>query len=215
MSTAQNSKILKTVKVILDIFFWLLVVASILMLLWTVLSPVVMRLTGIPITASVPVTIGQGVDPRVEVAIAGAETKDNHMAFIDDAQGTLRIETRDWYLNFISNIPKLVTGFSLAYLAYLLRSIVISIQQGDVFTKENVVRVRRLGYLVLGVALVQASLEYLAAYEFFRMLEIISPPLSLPSPFEASTILASLLILALAQVWSYGLELEQDRALTI
>jgi hypothetical protein len=215
MSAAKNSKILHTVKVILDIFFWLLVIASVLMLLWTALSPVIMRLTGIPITSSAPVTIGQGVDPRMEVVISGAETSGIRMAYIEDAQGTLRIETHDWYLNFISNLAKLVTGSGLAYLAYLLRSIVISIMQGDVFTPENVVRVRRLGYLVLGVAFVQASLEYLAAYEFFRLLEMTSPPISLPSPFEAGTILASLLILALAQVWSYGLELEQDRALTI
>ena len=41
------------------------------------------------------------------------------------------------------------------------------------------------------------------------------PALSLPSPFRAEIILTSLLILILAQVWSYGLELERDQALTI
>jgi len=109
----------------------------------------------------------------------------------------------------------LLSAIGLAYLVYLLRSVVIAIQQGDVFTQENVTRIRRLGYLVLVVALVRALLEYVAAYEFLRQLTITSPPLSLPSPFDAGVILASLLILALAQVWSYGLDLERERALTI
>ena len=114
-----------------------------------------------------------------------------------------------------SNLAKLLTAVGLAYLVYLLRSVVIAIQLGEVFTQQNVMRIRRLGYLVLIVAFVRALVEYIAAYEVLNRLEILKPPLSLPSPFEAEVILASLLILALAQVWSYGLELERERALTV
>jgi hypothetical protein len=215
MSANQNPKIIRIVKVILDIIFWMLVIVTVFSLLWTVLSPVILSVTDIVIMSSVPVAIGQGTEPRMEVVIAGSDTQIPRMAFVDEAQGTLRLETTDWYLIFISNLAKLLTAGGLAYLVYLLRSIIIAIQQGAIFTQENVTRIRRLGYLVLIVALVRALLEYVAAYEFFRQLTILSPPLSLPSPFDAGVILASLLILALAQVWSYGLALERERALTI
>ena len=215
MSAKQNPRVLRIVKIILDIIFGLLVIVSAFLLLWIVLSPFILNVTDIAIMSSVPVAIGSGTEPRMEVEVAGAEAKGIQAAYVDETQGTLRLETTDWYLIFISNLAKLLTAIGLAYLVHLLRSVVMAIQQGDVFTQKNVTRIRRLGYLVLVVALVRALLEYVAAYEFLRQLTITSPSLSLPSPFDAGVILASLLILALAQVWSYGLELERERALTI
>lgn len=215
MSPNQNTRILRIVRTILNILFGLLVIVSVFLALWVALSPIILDLTDITITSSVPVAIGEGGEPRMEVAIASPDAKGVRTAFVDQAQGTLRLETTDWYLNFVSNLAKLITAVGLAYLVYLLRAMVIAIQQGEVFTEENVNRMRRLGYLVLGVSLVKAGLEYTAASEVLRQLNITSPPLSLPSPFDPVIILASLLILALAQVWSYGLELERERALTI
>ncbi|MCJ7535821.1 MAG: DUF2975 domain-containing protein [Anaerolineales bacterium] len=215
MSANQNPKILRIVKVILDILFGLLVIVSVFLLLWIALSPFILSMSGITIMSSVPVAIGTGNDPRMDVEIAGADAEGIQIAYIDEAQGTLRLETTDWYLIFVSNLAKLLTAVGLAYLIYLLRSVIIAIQNGEVFTQENVLRIRRLGYLVLIVAFVKAAVEYFAAYEILNQLTIVVPPLSLPSPFEAEVILASLLILVLAQVWSYGLELERERALTV
>ena len=215
MDITHNTKILRIVKTILNILFGLLVVVSFFLVLWIVLSPFILQVTDIAVTSSVPVTIGQGTNPSIEVVIAGADLKGINWAFVDQAQGTLRLETTDWYLIFISNLAKLLTAIGLAYLIYLLRSVVIAIQQGEIFSLQNVTLIHRIGYLVLVLALLQAALEYFAAYEFFRQLAIVSPPLSLLSPFELGVILASLLILALAQVWSYGLELERERELTI
>ena len=215
MDITHNTKILRIVRTILNILFGLLVIVSFFLVLWIILSPFILQITDITVTSSVPVTIGQGTNPSMEVVIAGADLQGINWAFVDQAQGTLRLETKDWYLIFISNLAKLLTAIGLAYLIYLLRSVVIALQQGEVFSPQNVTLIRRIGYLVLVLALLQAAVEYFAAYEFFRQLNIISPPLSLPSPFEPGVILASLLILALAQVWSYGLELERERALTI
>lgn len=215
MSTKQNTKILRLVKTILDIIFGLLVFASVFLALWIVLSPVILNVTDVVIMSSVPVAIGTGSEPRMEVEVAGAEAKGIQAAYLDEAQGTLRLETNDWYLIFISNLAKLLTAIGLTYLIYLLRSLIIAILQGDVFTQENVILMRRIGYLVLIVAFVKAAVEYIAANEILNQLTIVEPPLSLPSPFQSEVILASLLILVLAQVWSYGLELEYERALTI
>ena len=215
MSATQNRKLPRIVKSVLDIIFGLLIVVCVFLVLWIAFSPLILNMSDIVITSSVPVAIGSGDEPRFEVEIAGAEAQGIRNAFVEEAQGTLRLETTDWYFIFISNLAKLVTAIGLAYVVYLLRSVIKALLQGDVFTQENVVKIRRIGYAVLIVALVRAAAEYLAANEILNQLRIVDPALSLPSPFEAEVILASLLILVLAQVWSYGLELEHERAMTI
>lgn len=215
MSNNQNPRILRILKIVLDILFGLLTIVSGFLVLWIVFSPFIISSTGIAITSSVPVAIGEDGEPRMEVEIAAGDSDRIRWAFLDEAQGTLRMETTDRYMIFISNLARLLTALGISYLIYLLRTVVISVQHGEVFTEQNVKRIRRLGYLVLGLSLAQAFFEYIAAYEVLRQVNITSPPLSVPSPFEPGVILASLLILALAQVWGYGLELERDRALTI
>jgi hypothetical protein len=203
------------VKVILDILFWMLVVVTTFLVLWIAFSPLILQVSDIVITSSVPVAIGSGDVPRFEVEVADAEAKGIRNAFVEEAQGTLRLETTDWYLIFVSNLGKLVVALGLLYVVYLLRSLFTAILQEEIFTQENAALIRRTGYAVLIVGLLKAAAEYFAAWEVLRQLTITSPPLSLPSPFEAVIILSSLLILVLAQVWSYGLELEREKALTI
>ena len=215
MSSTQNQKLPRIVKTVLDIIFGLLIIVCVFLVLWIAFSPLILNMSDIVITSSVPVAIGSGDEPRFEVGIAGAEAQGIRNAFVEEAQGTLRLETTDWYFIFISNLAKLLTAIGLAYVAYLLRSVLQAILKGEIFTQENVVKIRRIGYAVLIVAFVRAAAEYLAAYEILNQLTITRPALSLPSPFEAEVILASLLILVLAQVWSYGLELERERAMTI
>lgn len=215
MSTTLNSRLTRAVKVILDILFWMLVVVTTFLVLWIAFSPLILQVSDIVITSSVPVAIGSGDVPRFEVEVADAEAKGIRNAFVEEAQGTLRLETTDWYLIFVSNLGKLVVALGLLYVVYLLRSLFTAILQEEIFTQENAALIRRTGYAVLIVGLLKAAAEYFAAWEVLRQLTITSPPLSLPSPFEAVIILSSLLILVLAQVWSYGLELEREKALTI
>jgi hypothetical protein len=215
MATKQNQKLARLTKTVLDIVFWLLIGAIAFLILWIALSPLILRVSDIAITSSVPVAIGSGDDPQFEVEIANAEANGIRNAYVEEAQGTLRLETTDWYSIFISNLGKLVIATGLAYVVYQLRTILQALLQGEVFTQENVARMHRIGYSVLVVGFINAAAEYFAALEVLRQLIIVEPALSLPSPFQAVIILASLLILILAQVWSYGLELEREKALTI
>lgn len=215
MSATLNSRLTKFVKGILNLLFWLLVVVTTFLVLWIAFSPLILQVSDIVISSSVPVAIGSGDMPRFEVEVAGEEAKGIRNAFVEDAQGTLRLETSDWYLIFVSNLGKLVTALGLLYVIHLLRALFAAILQDEIFTQENAILVRRIGYAVLIAGFLQAAAEYFAAREMLRVLTITSPQLSLPSPFEAVIILASLLILVLSQVWSYGLELEREKALTI
>jgi len=215
MATNQNLKLIRVVKTLLDVILGLLVIVCVFLVLWTAFSPLILNMSDIVITSSVPVAIGSGDEPQFEVEIAGAETKGIQAAFVDEAQGTLRLETTDWSIIFISNLAKLLVAIGLAYVVYLIRAVLQAILQGDPFAPENTVRIRWIGYMVLLVGFLKAVVEYFAAREILNQLMIVEPALSLPSPFEAEIILASLLILVLAQVWSYGMQLERDQALTI
>jgi hypothetical protein len=215
MFNPQNQKLTRVVKIILDFLFGLLVVAALLLTLWIVLSPIIMRVIDVPITASVHVTIGSGDDPQIPVEVLGSTTKGISNAFVTDARGTLRLETTNWSFVFISNLAQLLTAIGLASIVYLLRSVVTAILKVEPFSAQNVVNIRRMGFLVLLVGFLRPAVEYLSAQAILKQVTITEPELSLPSPFQVEVILASLLILVLAQVWSYGVELKHDQLLTI
>jgi hypothetical protein len=215
MSNPQNQKLTRVVKFLLDFIFGLLVVAAAFLILWIALSPIIMQVIDIPITASVPVAIRSGAEPRIQVEVAGSTVKGIQTAFVDDVQGILRLETTNWSFIFISNLAKLITAIGLACIVYLLRTVVAAVLHGDPFSPQSAVNIRRMGYLVLIVGFLRPAVEYLAAQAILKQLTITKPELSLPSPFQVEVILASLLILVLAQVWSYGVELEREQMLTI
>jgi hypothetical protein len=215
MSTTKNLRIVRFVKGLLDFLFGLLVIACIALILWTALSPLIIGNDGIPGTVSVPVIIGVGDEPQFEVAFAGPTINEIRAAFVEGAEGTLFLETNNFFLVLLANAAKLISGIGLAYVFYLLRAVVQVILDGNPFAAENGPRLRRLGYVVLLVGFLYPLAQYIAAAEILNRLPAAVPALNPGPTFNAEVILASLLILVLAHIWSYGLELERDQALTI
>jgi len=214
MSVQTNPKLPHFVKILLDIVYGLLFFSCIALVLLIVLSPLILKGANIPLTASVRVGVGSAESQRFDVQIAGAATKGINNAFVDQAQGALRLETHNWSFIFFSYFGKLLIALGLTYTFYILRAVLQDILQGDPFSPENSMRIRRIGYMMLLIGFARPTIEYIAANEILRGLQI-EPPLSLPAPFNAEFILFSLLILLLAQVWSYGLELKRDQELTV
>lgn len=209
-----NFGLARFLKVLLDILYGGLVIGCGLLVLWIALYPV-LSTDGLFGTASVQVGIGSGSEPQLEVSLMGSPKVVIRDAFVGGASGTLQLETNSWILVIISNAAKLTMAMGLAYFFYLLRSVLQDILIGNPFGQENSVRIRRIGYLVLTLGFLFPTIEYIAANEILNQLPAFSPALIPPSPFRVEIILASLLILILAQVWSYGLALERDKALTI
>ncbi len=214
MSLEKKPKLPHFVKALIDFIYGLLIFTCVAIALLMVASPFLIKGEGVVITASVPVMIGSGEEPRFEVAIADSQTKGIRSAFVDEAQGILRLETNNLTYIYTSLIAKLIIALGLAYIFYFLREILKDILQGDPFSPENSLRIRRMGYLILVMAFLTPLLDFVVANEIMRGMRI-HPTLNLPSPFKAESILTGLLILILAQVWSYGFELKRDQALTI
>jgi hypothetical protein len=209
-----NSRLAQFLKVLLDILYGGLVIAGILLFLWIFLSPFLIRV-GVPGTSSVSVAIGSGTESRFDVSFDNEPGDEIQHAFVEATNGILRLETTSWTMILISNSAKLITAIGLAYFFYLLRKVLITIIEEKPFGPENGTRIRRIGYLILVLGFVIPTADYIAANEILNRLPSTYPELGLPSPFKAEIILASLLVLLLAQVWSYGMELERDQSLTI
>jgi hypothetical protein len=215
MSLTKNLRFARFVKTLLDFIYGLLIFACIALVLWVAFSSLILGQAGFLGTASVPVTLGTGDEPQFEVSFSDPSQDTIHAAFVDEAYGTLRLETNSFLLILTANAAKLVTGIGLAYVFYLLRVVVQTILDGDPFSPENAPRIRRIGYAVLALGLLQPFAGYIAAAETLKQLPPASPALNPGIPFNAEVILATLLILLLAHIWSYGLELERDQELTI
>ena len=214
MSTQINPKLPRFVKSLFDFLYGLLIFTCTILVLIMVLSPLITKGSGIALTASVPVGLGSGEDHRINIQVTGVDSKGIRAASVSEVQGILRLETDNWVYIFFGYFRQLLIALGLVYIFHLLRAVLQDILQGDPFSMENSVRIRRLGYTVLLLAFLLPIIEYIAASQVLRELRI-EPALSLPSLFDAGYILISLLVLVLAQVWSYGLELKRDQALTI
>jgi len=189
MATTKNLRLARIVKTLLDFLFGLLVFACIGLVLWMVFFPLLSNQDGPRGTASVPLLIGRGEEPRFEVTFTGSHNDAIEAVFVDEAEGTLRLETSSFLLILITNAAKLVTGIGLAYVFYLLRTVVQAVVQaildGDPFAAENSQRIRRLGYAVLLVGLLQHAVQYIAANEILNRLPAALPVLQPGPTFNA------------------------------
>jgi putative transcriptional regulator len=215
MHSTQNLRPIRTVKRILDVIYALLVGACICLIVWIAVSPFLLQRHGIPGSSTVPVALGEGDEPILPLTFTAPVPGVEPPIAVEDAHGELRIESVAWDFLIVSNLAKLVTAVGLAYIVYRLRTMPQAILDGKAFGAGAVRAIRRIGYAALILSIARAAAEYSAAAYFLDRLPSVTLPLSLPSPFEAETILASLLILILAEVWSCGAELERDQAFTV
>ena len=214
MSTPRGSPTLRAGKIILDLLFGLLIFATAGLAVYTAITPWLIshRVVG---TASIPVRVGTGDDPEFEVTFRGAKPYPIAAATVAEAEGTLQLNTENWVPLAISNGVKVLVGLGLIWALGLLRSIVRSVHEGETFTEQNCGRMRRLGYVVFGLGFAVPAVQYLAASAILDRLPASDPALNPGPTFSAEVLLASLLILILAHVWSYGLDLKRDKALTV
>jgi len=209
MSTTKNLRLARIVKKLLDIIFGLLVFVCIVLVIWIALTPLLASDSGSIGTASVPVRISTGV------MFSDKPAEGINAAFVEEAEGVLRLETRSFNLVLLANGAKLIAAIGLTYVFYLLRSLAKAVLEGEPFTSKTSLAMRRLGYTVLIVGILKPAVEYLASVAVLSRLPSSSPPLNPGPSFNNEVILATLLILLLAHIWSYALDLEQERALTI
>lgn len=215
MATTRNLRLALILKVVLDIIFGGLILVCVFLVIWIAVFSLLSRQAEYLGTASIPVVLGIGEERQFDVTLSGSPKDNINAAFLDETEGTLRLETDSTLLIGIANAAKLILAIGLAYITYLLRAVVQAIREGDPFMAENARRIRRIGYMVLILGFVGPAVEHLAATEILNRLPPTTPVLNPGPTFDIRIVLVALFILLLAHIWSYGLELERDRALTI
>ena len=215
MSNLKYFKLAKILKIVLDIIFGTLVIGSVALVFWIAGFGLISKQSDLLGTASIPIILSTDKEAQFEVTLSGNPKDPISAAFLDETEGTLRLETNSALLIGISNSAKLIIAVGLAYCTYLLRAVVQSIRDGNPFTTENCHRIRRLGYTVLILGFAAPSVEHIAAQEILNRVSTTIPELFPGPSFDVGMLLAALFILLLAYIWSYGLEIERDRELTI
>lgn len=215
MSTTKNVRLVRFLKGLMDFLYGAMIFAVAGLILWVLLMPLISQNSEFFGSASIPVRIGTGSDPQLEVSMLESPVDKIGNIYIEDGEGTLFIETNSYYLIAVANAAKLVFALGLLYVFHLMRKIMKAIDEGNPFTASTSMRIRRLGYAVLAVSFIGPGAENSAAAEILKRLPMTTPELLAGPTYNAEVLLASLLILLLAHIWSYGLDLERERALTV
>ena len=216
MNTKKKPNLPKAIKIILDLIYGLLLFAIVGLVIWIAVAPSLITTKGIGGTASIPVSLGSDELSSLELEFETAPALDIRGAWIDEARGTLRMETGSSWLVLLTNGSKLVLAVGLAYIFHILRRVMGSVLAGDPFQEQNSQLIRRLGYSFLAVGFGSSIVEGLAAQAILTRLPGTVPALRVAARFDPRIMIGTaLLIFLLSQIWTYGLELEQDRALTV
>jgi hypothetical protein len=179
------------------------------------LSPVLLK-SGLNEVA-VQVSVGEARAPRTQPLPSADTPGASHVVLQErDTTHHLEFRTTDWRLFLMVNwvllapIPVLLVGI------HLLRSFLADVLAADVFTRANAVRLSRLGWLVIAVTVLAPPLQYWRSWIVLRRMELDAVDLSPAQPqwIDGSAVFG-LLLLVLASAWRYGVELQQDRDLTV
>jgi hypothetical protein len=114
-----------------------------------------------------------------------------------------------------ASLGYLLGAVVVGVILYLLRRILREAVKSGPFQASNVSRMRLIGYVILGVGILAPVIQYLVSALALRGITAADPAVSAPLAFDPTVILSGLLFLVLAHIWSYGLDIEQDRALVI
>ena len=216
MNKTKSNSLPRLIKILLNLIYGLLIIVMVALLIMMIISPYLAN-RGLALgTVSVPVRIGSGDEPRMEITFLDSTRYAINQAVVEGAQGVLRFETDSPRLAAVAYGSKLLIAAGLTYIFFILRKIMGSILEGKPFAAENTGYIRRLGYTVLIVGFASGIIEGLAAWEVLRLLPSASPPLQASATFDPRLVLGtSLFIFLLAQIWGYGVELERDQELTV
>jgi hypothetical protein len=202
MSSTKNIRLVRFLKGLMDFLFWAMIFAIFALLIWVALMPLISRQFDFIGSASIPVRIGKGSDPQLDVTFFGSLMDEIGEAYIEEGEGTLFLETDSMYLIAVSNAAKLIFALGLLYVFHLMRKIMQTIADGDPFTIETGQRIRRLGYALLAVSFLGPGAQNIAAREILNRLPATTPELVAGPTYNAEVILASLLILLLSKsIW--------------
>jgi hypothetical protein len=135
---------------------------------------------------------------------------------LDHAGASLEFHTRKPGLHFFTTLLAVPGALALLLGVGLLRAMLREVRSGEVFTAENARRVSWIGWLLVVMGFLAPFLENLRTGIILHAAGLTGIALGTADhQGRWSLVLPGLLVLVLAAAWRHGVELQQDRDLTV
>lgn len=133
-------------------------------------------------------------------------------------RGGLLVPDKKWEDNYYVVINVLNILCVLLYISLLIQFVrfIININKGNIFDQKNISRLRKFAWYLISISVIKCMAGIIDDFRLSKLsLELDGYSLSTYWEMPWDTMLLGLLALLMAQVWSYGLQLKEDQALTI
>ena len=165
--------------------------------------------------AAIGLLVESADHPLARQSLSSADTmRAANVVLEQETHSELEFHTRRWGFFYAVNALFLPIMAALLFGLHLLRSFLRDVLAADVFTTRNARRLLTLGWLVIGFSVVGPALESLRARLILKQMGLSGSALS-PADADSSLLLVGLLALVIAAAWRYGVELQQERDLTV
>ncbi len=217
----NESKILKVTAFFLGLSWymtWLvlafyLVASAIVPLLTLSTEGTASYVNAFPVHFEVPAL---AVDPNVEI-----DTGDSPQSIsIPQADGIVSFATNDLRLQLLATFGMILTSTVVLFVLFQLRKIVRRVREGKPFMSENLNRIRKINIAIFAYALLNGFYEFITSSvvqtEFYA--QIYLPNVNILPTWEffnSNLILLVLIILVIEQSFRIGLNLQEEKDLTI
>jgi len=205
-----NSKILKTTKIILNVFWYLqlIVIASIiligLLLFFDVDFIDLNRLNGFKIHFSKIIF----TDPLIY-------NGENYNFSLTNGEGRLHINDLDQKFVYLRMLGALTDSIIYLMIIYFLRKIFKNLTKNKYFVASNGVYIKKIALSIIFLSVIPEVIYYLTDKWIISTIELKNVIFKNEFNFEYQTMLLGLLVFVISIVFLRGIELKEDQELTI
>jgi hypothetical protein len=208
-------------------------------IIWLLLSPVIMGGTRQTITGAVSLAVGEAgppqslpVSPVIIYGILGVEEAgflqslpitvvSNNTVLVSPrlgwTVGEMQFQTSNWRMQILFFLGMIIPGILYLGILYLIRQFLVDAMQGIPFALDNAQRLKWIGWLLLGIAVVKPALNYLTGHWILSAVTVQGPMLSpwIDLRFIRTCVLVACFSLILSVIFRHGVELEKEHSLTV
>lgn len=207
-------KVARVLKWLADGLWWLGLASGVAVLVLLVVHPLVGG-SDFESGTGVWVSLADG-PPLEELTLTSPDTMVVARPMLEEVRAKLEFDTRSRLFLVLANLSLLPWMAVILLCVHLVRSFLGDVLRGRVFTATNASRLARLAWLLLAIGVVGPWVERARGWYILRRIALTGITLSLgPTDWVAGTVYAGAMLLFIAAVWRYGVELQDDHNLTV
>lgn len=211
MKTTKTPLSIRIIYWVLNIFFYILILASIISLVDTIKVYAAYHVHGAFMDATFPITI-KILDPgRLHIGNQNFQLK------LTDAIAKMSVGDAPNSIMKIIESGNLLFFLFFTYLTLTAKKFVKNVKMGETFTVKNINLLKKVSYVMAGLAILQLIYTeiifrlYLAGHSEFTHIKLVN----VNPVFFVHLLWSALLIWVLAHIFIVGLKLQKENDLTI